>query len=62
MCYRCLRFRKNILKERSPLFQWLDSYLNPRFNRVRDFLLTPEELEQARSLALQAANPGFEEN
>ena len=41
-CQRCLRFRKNALKRRSPLFNWLDGYLNPLFNRVRDSLLTPK--------------------
>lgn len=50
-CHRCLRFRKNTLKERSRLFSWLDAYLNPLFNRVRDSLLTEAELERARALA-----------
>jgi len=61
MCYRCLRFRKNTLKQRSELFNRLDHYLNPLFNRVRDSLLTPAELEQARQLARQAAEPDFSE-
>jgi hypothetical protein len=61
MCHRCLRFRKNALKARSPLFTWLDGYLNPIFNRVRDSLLTPEELEQARVLASRAATADFYE-
>lgn len=60
MCHRCLRFRKNALKERSRLFNWLDSHLNPMFNRARDSLLTPEELEQARALARRAEDPAFE--
>ncbi len=60
MCLGCLRFRKNALKARSPLFTWLDGYLNPVFNRVRDSLLTPEELEQARALARKAENPEFD--
>jgi len=59
MCYRCLRFRKNALKARSPLFNWLDSYLNPMFNRVRDSLLTADELERARALARRAEDPSF---
>ncbi len=59
MCRRCLRFRKNALKERSRLFNWLDSHLNPLFNRARDALLTPEELEQARGLARRAEDPAF---
>ena len=56
-CYGCLRFRKNALKQRSPLFNWLDGYLNPLFNRARDSLLTPQELEQARALARSRADP-----
>lgn len=59
MCFKCLRFRKNALQARSPLFNWLDGYLNPVFNRARDALLTPEELEKARELARRAADPEF---
>jgi len=59
MCHNCLRFRKNILKERSRLFCWLDAYLNPVFNHARNSLLTPQELEDARALALRAADPDF---
>ena len=55
-CHRCLRFQKNALKEQSALFRWLDSYLNPVFNRVRDGLLTAEELAEARQYAAQAGN------
>jgi hypothetical protein len=58
-CRRCLRFRKNALKRRSPVFNWLDGYLNPFFNRVRDSLLTPEELERARALARSREDPDF---
>ena len=59
MCYRCLRFRKNILKERSPFFGWIDGYLNPLFNYARNSLLTPQELEDARTLAKKAADADF---
>lgn len=59
MCYRCLRFRKNTIKARSPLFNWLDGYLNPWFNRVRDSLLTPAEKERARELAQRAADTTY---
>lgn len=60
MCHGCIRFRKNALKERSGVFRWLDGYLNPVFNRVRDGLLTPAELEHARELARRAGDPSFE--
>lgn len=56
-CHHCLRFRKNALKQRSPLFVWLDGYLNPLFNRLRDSLLSPAELQQARELALRREDP-----
>ncbi len=59
MCFKCIRFRKNALKERTALFNWLDSYLNSMFNRVRDSLLTAEELENARALARRAADRDF---
>ncbi|QGM44288.1 hypothetical protein [Methylocystis heyeri] len=59
MCFRCLRFRKNALKLNSPLFDWLDGYLNPMFNRVRDSLLTTDELERARLLARRAGDPDY---
>lgn len=59
MCFKCLRFRKNALKGRSPLFVRLDGYLNPIFNSLRDSLLTPDELEKARALAQKAADPQF---
>ena len=61
-CHGCLRFRKNALKQRSPLFNWLDGFLNPFFNRVRNSLLTPEELEQARALARSRADPNVAES
>jgi hypothetical protein len=59
MCFKCIRFRKNALKQRSALFDRLDSYLNPMFNRVRDSLLTPKELDDARALARRAEDRGF---
>ena len=59
MCYGCLRFRKNAVKQHSRLFNYFDGYLNPFFNRVRDSLLTPEELNWARTLAARAADQDF---
>jgi hypothetical protein len=58
-CHDCIRFRKNALKDRSAVFRWLDGYLNPLFNRVRDSLLTPQELQAARDYALKAADQDF---
>jgi len=56
-CHACIRFRKNVLKEESRLFRRLDGYVNPLFNRARDSLLTPEEMEAARAHARKAALP-----
>jgi len=47
-CRGCLRLRKNVLKARSPIFRWIDGYVNPLFNRARDSLLRPGELEAAK--------------
>jgi hypothetical protein len=58
-CHKCIRFRKNALKRQSALFRRLDGYLNPLFNRVRDSLLTPRELDEARNFARRAADPAF---
>jgi hypothetical protein len=58
-CRRCIRFRKNAVKLRSRLFAWLDQYVNPLFNRVRDSLLTPEELASARLVARAAERAEF---
>lgn len=61
MCYGCLRFRKNVVKQHSRLFNYFDRFLNPMFNRVRDSLLTEEELTWARDLARRAADRSFVE-
>ena len=50
-CHACIRFRKNVLKEESRIFRWLDGYINPLFNRARDSLLTPQEMNAAREHA-----------
>jgi hypothetical protein len=41
------------------LFNKLDSVLNPIFNRIRDSLLTPEEMRRARVLARCAEDKQF---
>lgn len=61
MCQGCLRFRKNAVKKHSRVFNYFDGYLNPFFNRVRDSLLTPEELARARALAHRANDRDFVE-
>ncbi len=55
VCHGCLRFRKNVLKEESRIFNWLDGFINPLFNYARDSLLLPHEREAARIYAAEAA-------
>ena len=50
-CLGCLRFLKLDLKARSPTFRFLNRVINPRFDRIRNSLLTDEELAEARRLA-----------
>jgi len=56
-CHSCLRFRKNALKRESAIFRHLDKIINPLFNRLRDSLLTQEELKRARGLAKRTEDP-----
>jgi hypothetical protein len=60
LCHGCLRFRKNAVRQNSPLFRWLDARLNPVFNRVRDSFLTKQEIEHAREFARRARDPAFD--
>lgn len=54
-CHGCLRFLKEELKGKSPLFVRLNDLVNPAFNRLRDSIVTKEEIEEARRFALEAA-------
>lgn len=49
------------VRARLRLFNLLDGYLNPLFNRARDSLLNPDELAWARALADRAAERDFVE-
>lgn len=49
-CRGCIRFRKNVLKQVSPTFRILNDLVNPRFNRLRDSLVTEQERREAKSL------------
>ncbi len=50
-CRGCLRFIKSELKEKSPLFVALNARINPVFNRLRNGLLTREEVAEAKRIA-----------
>ncbi|HLF89481.1 MAG TPA: hypothetical protein VI451_11080 [Anaerolineales bacterium] len=42
-CYGCLRFYKTALKEKSTLFRWLNDRVNPIFDALLEWIVTPEE-------------------
>lgn len=50
-CRGCLRFLKLELKERSRVFRVMNDLINPHFDRIRDSLLTPEEIAESRAKA-----------
>ena len=56
-CYGCVRFMKNALKDKSPVFCWLNDRINPVFNRVRNSIVTEEEMAEAKRCAVEAMNP-----
>jgi hypothetical protein len=56
-CHGCLRFLKEDLKEKSRLFARLNDLANPTFNRLRDSIVTQEEIEEARRFARNATEP-----
>ena len=53
-CYGCIRFMKEALKDKSPIFCWLNDRINPIFNQLRDEMITPQEKEEARKFAREA--------
>lgn len=53
-CYGCIRFMKNVLKEKSFTFRLLNTCVDPIFNAIRNSLLTEQEIEEARSYAREA--------
>jgi hypothetical protein len=59
MCRKCIRFHKNVLKSRSPLFNRLDALFTPVFDHLRNSILTQEEVDRARLLARRAAERDF---
>lgn len=53
-CYRCMRFYKTALKERSALFRWLNDRINPRFDALLERIVTEEEVRAAKAYARKA--------
>lgn len=56
-CYDCIRFYKVALKEKSAIFRWLHSGINPVFDFVIEKIVTTEERRQSRLYA-QAVSQG----
>lgn len=56
-CYGCVRFAKTALLEESATFRWLNRWVDPRFNRIRNSLLLEGELEAAQDFAREATHP-----
>lgn len=50
-CQGCIRFLKTALKERSSLFRLLNSLIDPLFNRLRNSIVSEQELQEARDHA-----------
>ncbi|MBI5743610.1 MAG: hypothetical protein HY952_03595 [Elusimicrobia bacterium] len=50
-CKGCLRHLKSRLKERSPLFRFINGLANPVFNRLRDSQLAKDDKITAKSFA-----------
>ncbi len=59
-CYRCMRFYKVALKEKSGLFRFLNGLVNPYFDSMIERILTPDEMLQAREYAQKAMSGEFE--
>jgi hypothetical protein len=53
-CYGCMRFYKITLKEKSGLFRFLNSLINPLFDAMIERLLTTAELRDAEQFAKDA--------
>lgn len=60
-CKGCLRHLKSRLKERSPAFVFLNSLVNPVFNRLRDSLLAKEDKTTAKEFAAGKCASPFRE-
>jgi hypothetical protein len=50
-CRGCLRFVKAELEKRSAAFRFLNRFIGPIFQKIRDPLLIPEEVSFAKSRA-----------
>ena len=59
-CRNCIRFLKTGLKDKSGLFRWLNGLIDPIFNRIRDSIVSDQELQESRDLARARQEPDSE--
>jgi hypothetical protein len=53
-CKGCVRFIKNGLEEKSPTFRFFNRLIAPGFSRLRNGMLTDEDMDAARRAAMEA--------
>jgi len=56
-CYGCIRYMKESLQEKSIVARQLNDLINPVFNRIRDSILTQEEIRESKRFAREATHP-----
>jgi len=61
-CYNCIRFYKVALKEKSAVFRWLHSGINPVFDYCLEKIVTVEERQQSRQYAQSASQGNLSED
>jgi len=54
-CYQCIRFYKTELSEKSFIFRWLHSRINPVFNKLIANIVSDEEKKAAKRYAEYAS-------
>jgi hypothetical protein len=52
-----MRFMKTALKEKSPVFSFLNSRINPVFDKMVERLVTEEEVLESKKYAREATRP-----
>ncbi|MDF2875186.1 MAG: hypothetical protein K0R22_1869 [Sporomusa sp.] len=53
-CKGCIRFMKNELEEKSAAFRFLNNSIGKRVSRLRDSMLTQQDLDEAKRYAREA--------
>lgn len=53
-CKGCIRFMKEELMQKSPTFNFLNKYIGPRFQNIRNPMLNEEDVTEGKKLAKEA--------